>query len=610
MGMVDKDQALRRQELPGATGELPGASPGRVGRLGHGISVADVLRAPSLAGSRLLAGAGGLDRIVSRINVMEVPDILPWVKPDELLLTTGYPLRESPEQLAELPAALHARGVAALAVKLGRYLDALPSGMLQGAESVNLPIIQVPDGVAFDDILNQVLTDVLNRQAAVLARSEEVHRALVQAVLAGGDIEDVCDALAGILDACVLVTTPDGRVLTQAGDPGQLATFVVGSCFDRTGRFRTESERRGVGMHDGLVGSHVILPVVAGSLDHGRLVVAATRILSEADEHVLEVASTVLALAITKSLAVAAVEERYRGDFLRDVLAGRAGSPEEVIAHAAGLGWDLARPVAVVVAELDSRAEMSAPRRAETGLALRAVGDRFATAWHAVLAARDPHAAGGGSGAEVVAIVGVPTSASSQPDGLMRLVRDLVRAVAGDGGGGRVAFTTGVSRAVDPVSGPPDALPLAYEQARTAMRVGRQLHGPGAVAHFDGLGVLRLLSLVPDGREVDAFVTETLRDLAAPHDPEAIDLRRTLTVLLEENLNVAQAARRLHYHYNTLRYRIAKLERLLGPFTRDSRLRLELMLALQVMALQEDTSTGVPGHRPGPPVSASSSGST
>lgn len=26
---------------------------------------------------------------------MEVPDILPWRKPDELL-TTGYPLRESP----------------------------------------------------------------------------------------------------------------------------------------------------------------------------------------------------------------------------------------------------------------------------------------------------------------------------------------------------------------------------------------------------------------------------------------------------------------------------------------------------------------------------------
>jgi purine catabolism regulator len=191
--------------------------------------------------------------------------------------------------------------------------------------------------------------------------------------------------------------------------------------------------------------------------------------------------------------------------------------------------------------------------------------------------ARDPRAAVAGFAAEVVVLVGVPGDGDVE-----RAVGELVSAVSGDGGGGRRSFSCGVSRAVTS----PRELPAAYEQARKAVHVGRQLHGTGAVAHFDRLGVFRLLSLIPDSRELREFMTETLGQLADDADPDAADLRRTLEVLLETNLNVAETARRLHFHYNTLRYRIGKLERLLGPFTRDPTLRLDLALALQVLRMR------------------------
>src|SRR2546422_882224 len=67
----------------------------------------------------------------------------------------------------------------------------------------------------------------------------------------------------------------------------------------------------------------------------------------------LDRAATVAALAIVKQLAVSAVESKFRGDFLRDVLAGTAGELPEVIEHCADLGWDIDRPMVVVVAQLD-----------------------------------------------------------------------------------------------------------------------------------------------------------------------------------------------------------------------------------------------------------------
>jgi purine catabolism regulator len=125
-------------------------------------------------------------------------------------------------------------------------------------------------------------------------------------------------------------------------------------------------------------------------------------------------------------------------------------------------------------------------------------------------------------------------------------------------------------------------LPQAYDEALSAVSVGRQIHGDSAVTHFDGLGIFRLLALIPDSADLRRFVEESLGELATDDVPENADLRRTLSILIDTNMNVAETARQLFFHYNTLRYRIAKLERLLGPFTSDPQLRLKLALALKV----------------------------
>jgi len=575
-----------------------------------GITMREVLARPSMAGATVLAGASGLDRVVRYVNMMEVPDVLQWTKADELLLTTGYPLRSTPEKLDDFVTALDERGLAGLGVKLGRYLDELPRDMIDTADRLGFPVVQLADGVGFDEIMNQVLSEVLGRQAAMLARSEQAHSVLLQLVLKGGGLPEVVAALPaqlaggrigdadpsvadsgtetphqnaydlgydaalaaaaagnGAESVSVLHVDRTGRTIAQAGAELPQAAAEL---FDDDNLFRATMFGHGVHtLGSGRKSVSVMIATVVAERNQGHLIaVRADRPFDGQDVMILERGATVAALVVTRELAVAAVEGKYRGDFLRDVLVGQM-PPSAAVDGATGFGWDLTGPMFVVVAAGEVRGgdEASRRRRAE----------QLGASWAAWVRRWDPAGAAAAFATEAVAVLHAPDGAVPPTSRVTELLGGLSSPGAPFDG------IVGVSRVVADVS----QLAMAYHQAWEAVRVGRRLAGAGSVSRFDDLGLYRLLSQVPDSEELRSFLADTLGPLAAAEgDVESDELRRTLTVLLDTNLNVAQTARRLHFHYNTLRYRIGKLERLLGPFTTDARLRADLTVALYVWQMR------------------------
>ena len=561
-------ETLANVSSPGAR-ELPAEA-------GYALAVRELLLLPSLTGARILAGKRGLDHPITHVNVVEVPDILPWVKANQLLLTTGFPFRPGPEGsvhaqvLVDLVEGLATRGVAALGVKSGRYIEELPPRALEVADDNDFPLLWLPSHVTFDEVLFEVFTQLLDRHAQALDNVDRLHRAMTAIVLSGGGLPQIANEFTSLFDVSVLICSPDGRVQTIAGSAPNVEAFEALRMFDTSGRFYVERLRIGTQAAQSSDGELTVAKIVAGDADLGRMVAYSRSGGQSADiVPALERAATVAALAITKRLAVSAVESKFRGDYLHAALTGTAGLAEQVVEHCAQLGWDVGRPVAVVVAELDE------PIGTASSLGSPSPQDRLAAAWQQVMRARDPAAPVAGYGHEVVILL--PATAATAAG----TVAELLTAVKGDRGGGRRSFSTGISRVIESVTD----LPQAYYQARRAVIVGRRTQGPGAVAHFDTLGVHRLLSLVTDSAELHAFAAEVLGGLAADNS-EAEDLRQTLQVLLDANCNVAETARALHFHYNTLRYRIGKLESLLGPFTADASLRLDIALALRVLQMR------------------------
>lgn len=422
------------------------------------------------------------------------------------------------------------------------------------------------------------------RQPHALERIDALHSALSQLVLEGAGLDRIAAEITRLLGVGVVVTSSDGRERGACLTDEQRQALVAADLVDPSGRIRFERvpdpESTAGEPHSGAADGEVRqVKVTAAGVDLIRLVgVATDRPITADDVSALQRAATVVALLVTQQQAVAAVENKYRGDFLRDVFLGRAADAEFVIEHARGLGWELDRPMVVLSAELDplSAAEQAAASPQQR----RHWQDRFSAAWRLVCDAKGRAIPTVDFSTEVAALLRVPADGTEaeRDQQLRRQVGQLVDEVAGDRGGGRRPFSVGVSRVVTELTG----LPSAYHQARRATVIGRRISGGRSTTWFDDLGLHRLIALVPDEAELEEFAGDVLGELAVD-TPEAKDLRTTLQVLLDTNLNVAEAARLQFFHYNTMRYRIGKLERLLGPFTSDPNLRLNVAVALQVL---------------------------
>ena len=324
-------------------------------------------------------------------------------------------------------------------------------------------------------------------------------------------------------------------------------------------------------------GEALVRRVVAAGVDLARLVaLRPDGTIHSSDVQALERAAIVAALLVTRVEAITAVENKYRGDFLRDVFLDRAGEDEYVAEHAQAFGWHLDRPVMVVVAVLDPDAIAAlAPRARRTGGRGRTAsptrGGRSRRRWTrdrvGRLQPRGGHPGARRPGRSAHRRPRSPWTGSSTPCAATAVAAGSPSPPASAGS------RTGLGE-----------LPEAFRQAQRAVEIGRRVHGGGSVTRFDQLGLHRLLALVPDGAELTSFASDVLGPLAE-RTPEAADLRETLQVLLDTNFNVAEAARAQFFHYNTMRYRVGKLQRILGPVATDPHLRLDVAVALRALEI-------------------------
>jgi purine catabolism regulator len=496
----------------------------------------------------VLAGEDRLDTEVRWVHTSELDDPGPYLEGGELLLTTGLKLDvEDAGFLRAYVRRLAAAGVVGLGFGVGVGHDEVPPALVSAAAEARLPLLEVPRATPFIAISKAVSAAIAADQYQAVTAGFEAQRELTRAALAPDGTGALLARLAAHLDGWAALYDSSGAVLAAAPDwAGRRAARLAGD-IDRL-RDTPAPASAAVAGPAGTEDRVELQSLGTGRRPRGFLAVGTEERLDTAARYVVNAAVALLSLSLEQSRTLQDAQGRLAAALLRMLLAGEPGHARSVAGRL--YGTLLERPLRLLIAEpadqrggdpswdalalLAERAEAAAARCGEPLLAVRE-GSRLI-----VLAAEDAQS--------------------------LATAVDLAEA--------EEALAAGLSAPV-----PPEEVPEAHRQAENALAVALR-RGLNLVEHGE-VGAGSVMPLLADDA-VRAFAEGLLRPLREHDSTSRGDLVASLAAWLSHHGQWDAAAADLGVHRHTLRYRMRRVEEILGRSLDEPDVRMELWLALKV----------------------------
>ncbi|MHB8325746.1 MAG: PucR family transcriptional regulator [Candidatus Dormibacteria bacterium] len=531
------------------------------------MRLAQALMIDPFSSGEVVAGRAGLDRELRWVDVVDIPNPLPWVGAGQLLLTTGISWPQDPSQQRRLVRELASLGLAGVALAVPQYLSHFPEPAREEADAVGLPLVEVPWEVPFTSITQAVNSAIMAEQFRVIEQSSLIHKELTKAALTAGSLQDLVDTLGRLIERDITLEDPEGRLLAHWSNSGEQdavrrATLAGGATPDEVllhlesaghlARVRNSPGpvRIPAAAELALTG-RVACPIwLRGELVGTVWIVEGEDELSELHLRAAEHAAVVAALHIASQRQLAMVELRLGASFLDALLEGRlqdnAGGQE----RARLLGFDEAERYRTAVAALPAAMPLSREDVIKR--------DRLAERIRLRLGGRGGVAATSTRLNRVVFLLPAGFDLSRLRGGLEACAIALGREHPGAGG---------VSRSY-----------------REALAIVAQVP-VGEIRQYEDMLVLRVLSGDEEAR--GAFLEQLFGPLRRVRGGDV--LVASLIALAESGFHQRQTAARLHVHPNTLRYRLERAGDLLRLDLTAPEIRFQLQLAAHLMSL---------GHKP------------
>ncbi|MHA6484299.1 PucR family transcriptional regulator [Paenibacillus sp. strain BS8-2] len=541
----------------------------------------DLIHIPSLRNARVAAGEQGLHRSVSSVNMMDAPDIIHYLKPDELLLTTAYAIKDQPDSLEALVTHMADAGCAGLAIKTKRFFEEIPASVIDEANRRNFPILELSLEYSLGEVLNGALSRILENRTEELSYALDTHHTFFNLILNGEGISEIVNKLAELIASPVVILGSRLELISLSSTP-RTNIPLLNQCIAEWPTFGAKVEAGTYPLVSGNQIYYAMIQPIPTSPNQGYIIA----FLQEKEQNklyslALEQAANVMGFELLKSQAVKDRARRFKIEFFTELVQGEIESEQEIIHRGKQYGLFPSDALICVICGRDTEEiDQESPKdHVATERKARDIDNLYHLMMKeysklnsdtVLFTLKD----------KFIALIPSKALIGTGAESKIKLSQQLQAIEARLSASQHHSLSFGISVPINKLAD----IPTAYKQALEAYRLGRSHNKQKFVQFYHTKELMDLLKLIPS-EDLKEFVEDTFEAWSGIDEGEQREWRRTLKVFYDTHCHIGETAKQLYIHRNTVLYRINRIEQLTGAHIRNSADSLRIRMALMIKEL-------------------------
>lgn len=554
----------------------------------NGITVEDMLKLDIMKGCNLVGGFKGIRNTISRVNIMADPDILEWVHEGEFLLTTAYFFEKENDIRAqkELLNVCYDKKLAGIGIKISPYLESLSPEIIFLANELNFPIIDIHYSIPLADIMMSTFKEIFNKQASLLERIEHIHEKFMTVMMEGKGLDEIVKVVhENIKNPVILVMNfsnetlehlYDSDIEIRAGLLREVNEFYAPNNIKNKLKRLDEDKV----LINGRYVKRMIMPIIIRDHIYGHLFSWSTNMpLGGFDLAIIESASTTIGLSILQELSVKEVEIRYRSEFFEDLISLDTKRKRKALDRARFFNLIEDNQYLIEVISCSMKWDNSEEDEEKS---INYIRDFVNTMVPSVEELMNNFKLEGLVSTKVNGMQILMGFENEKP--VKKRIREFNNKLLEllNKKSKNIEFKMGIGRIYQDL----ENVNKSFQDALRAVRIGKAITNNEIIA-FDELGIFKILSQDLLNDELEDFYNTTLKPLVDYDNKKSTELVKTLEVYFKNTGNLTRISEQLFAHYNTVLYRINRINEITRMNLDDPNHRLNLEIALKIKALLE-----------------------